>query len=649
MPAGFAPGGVGFGKDGFDLARTVGDENGRGLLEQMRLAGSGVSVIARIVEQDKRVPVNHRPPALAPCPRKSSFLDPNRRRAPRHGQSIRGAQDMSAIYLGQADNGEGQSLDLSRANRHGLIAGATGTGKTVTLQGMAESFSAAGVPVFMADVKGDLSGIAMPGSPTFKHAAKLEERAAELGMADYAYSDNPAVFWDLYGEQGHPIRTTISEMGPLLIARLLDLNDTQEGVLQIVFRHADDNGLLLLNFADLQAILGWANENAKELSGKYGNVSRQSVGAIQRQLLSFESQGADRFFGEPALEIDDFLRVDDQGRGIVNVLAADRLMRSPKLYATFLLWLLAELFETLPEVGDPEKPKLVFFFDEAHLLFDDAPDALEDTIEQVVRLIRSKGVGVFFVTQNPIDIPERIAGQLGNRVQHALRAFTPRDKKAIRAAADTFRINPDLDVEEAITQLRVGEALVSTLMEDGAPSVVQRTLIKPPRSRLGPVNAKERAIIQSVSPFDGKYDEEVDRESAEELLLAKAEDAAETAEGSRGHGQGRGRQTPAQDEIDLGEGIQPRGEGRGGFGGGNGRAFGAGQEIARQSDAFGRHLRRRIDRQRSRRTDSGAVRAQSDRRIDALAAHQIGRQASFSHSRTSPSSWGASNSCVFAW
>ncbi|MGB3739668.1 MAG: helicase HerA-like domain-containing protein [Pontixanthobacter sp.] len=437
---------------------------------------------------------------------------------------------MNAIYLGQADNGEAQSLDLSRANRHGLIAGATGTGKTVTLQGMAESFSAAGVPVFMADVKGDLSGVAMPGSPAFKHAAKLEERAVQLGMDDYAYSDNPAVFWDLYGEQGHPIRTTISEMGPLLLARLLDLNDTQEGVLQIVFRHADDNGLLLLNFADLQAILGWANENAKELSGKYGNVSRQSVGAIQRQLLSFESQGADRFFGEPALEIDDFLAVDDQGRGIINVLAADRLMRSPKLYATFLLWLLAELFETLPEVGDPEKPKLVFFFDEAHLLFDDAPDALEDTIEQVVRLIRSKGVGVFFVTQNPIDIPERIAGQLGNRVQHALRAFTPRDKKAIRAAADTFRINPDLDVEEAITQLRVGEALVSTLMEDGAPSVVQRTLIKPPRSRLGPVNAKERAIIQSVSPFEGKYDEEVDRESAQEMLLAKAEDAAATAE-----------------------------------------------------------------------------------------------------------------------
>ncbi len=437
---------------------------------------------------------------------------------------------MSDIFLGLGGNGERQSLALSRANRHGLVAGATGTGKTVTLQGLAESFSAAGVPVFVADVKGDLSGIAMPGSPTFKHADKLESRARELGMTDYAYSDNPVVFWDLYGEQGHPIRTTVSEMGPLLLARLLDLNETQEGVLQIVFRYADDNGLLLLDFGDLQAMLQWASEHSSELSGKYGNVSKPSVGAIQRQLLSFESQGADHFFGEPALEIDDFLKVDETGRGHVNVLAADKLMRSPKLYATFLLWLLAELFETLPEVGDPAKPTLVFFFDEAHLLFDDAPKALQDKIEQVVRLIRSKGVGVFFVTQNPIDIPEEVAGQLGNRVQHALRAFTPRDQRAIRAAAETFRINKDLDVEEAITQLKVGEALVSTLDEDGAPTVVQRTLIKPPRSRLGPVNAKERAIIQSVSPFAGKYDEAIDRESAEEVLLAKAQDAAVTAE-----------------------------------------------------------------------------------------------------------------------
>ncbi|MCP9222006.1 DUF853 domain-containing protein [Erythrobacter sp. LQ02-29] len=436
---------------------------------------------------------------------------------------------MAEIFIGLAANGERQALDLTRANRHGLIAGATGTGKTVTLQGLVESFSAQGVPVFVADVKGDLSGLAMPGSPTFKHADTLEARARELGMEDYAYSDNPAIFWDLYGEQGHPIRTTISEMGPLLLARLLDLNDTQEGVLQIVFRYADDNGLLLLDLGDLQSILAFAAENTSEFSGKYGNVTKASVGAIQRQLLGFESQGADRFFGEPALEIDDFMKVDERGRGYINVLAADRLMRSPKLYATFLLWLLAELFETLPEVGDPEKPRLVFFFDEAHLLFNDAPRALEDKIEQVVRLIRSKGVGVYFVTQNPIDIPEEVGGQLGNRVQHALRAFTPRDQKAIRAAAETFRINPDLDVETAITELRVGEALVSTLMADGAPSVVQRTLVKPPRSRLGPITAQERSVIQAASPVAGKYDEPVDRESAEEVLAAKAVDAADTA------------------------------------------------------------------------------------------------------------------------
>ena len=437
---------------------------------------------------------------------------------------------MSEIFLGLGANGERQVLRLDRANRHGLIAGATGTGKTVTLQGLAESFSAAGVPVFVADVKGDLAGIAMAGSPQFKHADKLEARAAELGMADYAYADNAAVFWDLYGEQGFPIRTTISEMGPLLLSRLLDLNDTQSGVLDIVFRYADENALLLLDLGDLQAMLAYAYANAKELSGTYGNVSKASVGAIQRQVLSFESQGAHMFFGEPALEIADFLQVDEQGRGTINVLAADRLMRSPKLYATFLLWLLAELFESLPEVGDPEKPKLVFFFDEAHLLFDDAPDALLGKVEQVVRLIRSKGVGVFFVTQNPIDIPEKVAGQLGNRVQHALRAFTPRDQRAIRAAAETFRINPDLDGEAAITELKVGEALVSTLDEEGAPGVVQRTLIKPPHSRLGPVTEKERKIVNSLSDLDGKYDEAVDRESAEEVLAAKTADAAATAQ-----------------------------------------------------------------------------------------------------------------------
>ncbi len=436
---------------------------------------------------------------------------------------------MGEIFIGKAGD-ERQVLNLGLANRHGLIAGATGTGKTVTLQGLAESFSANGVPVFVADVKGDLAGLSMAGSPTFAHADKIEARAKELGMDDFAYSDNAAIFWDLYGEQGHPIRTTISEMGPLLLSRLMGLNDTQEGVLNIAFRYADEQGLLLLNLDDLQSMLAYTSENAKELSAKYGNVSATSVGAIQRQLLQLDSQGVGKLFGEPALEIDDFLQTDEQGRGYINVLAADKLMRSPKLYATFLLWLLSELFETLPEVGDLEKPKLVFFFDEAHLLFDDAPKALADKVEQVVRLIRSKGVGVYFVTQNPIDIPEEIAGQLGNRVQHALRAYTPKDQRAIRAAAETFRINKDLDVAEAITELKVGEALVSTLMEDGAPSIVQRTLIKPSRSRLGPVTPKERAIINSISPFDGKYDEEIDRESAEEVLLAKAADAAATAQ-----------------------------------------------------------------------------------------------------------------------
>ena len=434
------------------------------------------------------------------------------------------------IFLGLGANGERQVLELGQANRHGLIAGATGTGKTVTLQTLAENFSRQGVPVFMADVKGDLAGIAMPGSPTAKNADKLEARAKEIGLDTYSYADNPVVYWDLYGEQGHPVRTTVSEMGPQLLARLMDLNDTQSGVLDIVFRFADEQGLLLLDLADLQSMLAHTAEHAKDLSAKYGNVSRASVGAIQRQLLSLDSQGGAQFFGEPALEIADFIRTDEKGRGVINVLAADRLMRSPKLYATFLLWLLADLFEALPEMGDPEKPKLVFFFDEAHLLFDDAPKALEDTIEQVVRLIRSKGVGVYFVTQNPIDIPEKIAGQLGNRVQHALRAFTPRDQRAIKAAAETFRINPDLNVAQAITELKVGEALVSTLQPDGAPSVVQRTLIAPPGSRLGPVSTGERAIIVGASPFGEKYAHAVNRESAEEVLAQKAQDAAATAE-----------------------------------------------------------------------------------------------------------------------
>ena len=437
---------------------------------------------------------------------------------------------MDDIYLGLGANGEKQVLHMSRANRHGLIAGATGTGKTVTLQSIAEQFSAAGVPVFLADVKGDLSGIAMSGSHDFAHAASLEARAKEIGIADYSYHDNPAIFWDLYGKQGHPIRTTISEMGPLLLSRLMGLNETQEGVLNVAFRYADDQGLLLIDLEDLQAVLQHTAENASALAAKYGNVSRASVGTIQRQLLAFDSQGAAKFFGEPALEIADFIRCDENGKGYINILAADELMQSPKLYATFLLWLMADLFEALPEMGDPEKPKLVFFFDEAHLLFDDAPQALFDKVEQVVRLIRSKGVGVYFITQNPIDIPEKIAGQLGNRVQHALRAFTPRDQRAIKAAAETFRINKDLDVEEAITQLKVGEALVSTLQEDGSPSIVQRTLIAPPRSRLGPITDKERAIVQSISPCAGKYETLVNRQSASEVLAQKTADATAAAQ-----------------------------------------------------------------------------------------------------------------------
>ncbi len=434
-----------------------------------------------------------------------------------------------SIFIGLGGNGEPQRLTLRRANRHGLVAGATGTGKTVTLQGLAESFSAAGVPVFLADVKGDLAGMAMPGSPTASMHGALAARAAELGLDGLSYADNPVVFWDLFGEQGHPVRTTVSEMGPLLLARLMNLNETQEGVLNIAFRVADEEGLLLLNLEDLQALLLHCAENAADLSGRYGNVTKPSVGAIQRQLLQLESQGGASFFGEPALEIADLLNVDETGRGFVNILTASKLMASPKLYATFLLWLLSELFEELPEVGDPDKPRLVFFFDEAHLLFDDAPKALQEKIEQVVRLIRSKGVGIYFVTQNPIDIPEEVGGQLGNRVQHALRAYTPRDQKAIRAAAETFRVNPRLDVETAITELKVGEALVSVLQEDGSPTPVERTLIKPPRSRLGPLTDRERAVMQAASPLAGKYEAAVDRESAEEILKARGEEAAAAA------------------------------------------------------------------------------------------------------------------------
>ncbi|OHY79286.1 helicase HerA-like domain-containing protein [Marinobacter sp. AC-23] len=419
-----------------------------------------------------------------------------------------------------------QSLLLSRANRHGLIAGATGTGKTVTLQILAEGFSAQGVPVFMADVKGDLSGISQPGTPK----PFLTKRAAEVGLEPYLFAGFPTVFWDVFGSQGHPVRATISDMGPLLLSRLLELNDTQEGVLNIAFKLADDHGMALLDLKDLRALMTFVSEQSQELTALYGNVSKASVGAIQRRLLQLEQQGGDQFFGEPALELTDLMRCDAAGRGHINLLAADQLIQRPRLYATVLLWLLAELFEELPEVGDPEKPKLVFFFDEAHLLFEDAPKALLTKVEQVVRLIRSKGVGVYFVSQNPTDIPDKILGQLGNRVQHALRAFTTRDQKAVRAAASTFRENPSLDTEKVITELGIGEALISTLDAKGMPSIVDQTLIRPPSSRLGPATAEERNRILSLSEFGPRYDDVIDRESAYEILQKRAEQAAKEAE-----------------------------------------------------------------------------------------------------------------------
>jgi DNA helicase HerA-like ATPase len=410
------------------------------------------------------------------------------------------------------------------ANRHGLIAGATGTGKTVTLQVLAERFSTIGVPVFMADVKGDLSGMSAAGTAS----EKMKKRLEMLGLPEPRWSAFPVTFWDVYGEQGHPVRATVSDMGPLLLARMLELNDTQEGVLTLVFKVADDNGLALLDMKDLRAMLEFVGESAKEFRTGYGNVSAASVGAIQRGLLALEQQGGDKFFGEPMLDIADLMQTVG-GKGVVNILAADRLLNSPRLYATFLLWMLSELFEHLPEVGDPEKPKLVFFFDEAHLLFDDAPKALLDKIEQVVRLIRSKGVGVYFVTQNPLDIPETVLGQLGNRVQHALRAFTPRDQKAVKTAAQTMRQNPKLDTEKAITELGVGEALVSLLDEKGRPNVVERAFILPPVSQIGPITPDARKRIIAASVVAGHYEKTVDRESAYEMLKARAGKLAEAA------------------------------------------------------------------------------------------------------------------------
>jgi DNA helicase HerA-like ATPase len=409
---------------------------------------------------------------------------------------------------------------LPYANRHGLITGATGTGKTVSLQIMAGGFSNAGVPVFCADIKGDLAGLAVAGE------AKdfLHKRAETIGFADeYRFEAFPVVFWDVFGKAGHPVRTTVSEMGPLLLSRMLDLNDTQEGVLNIAFRVADEDGLLLLDLKDLQSLLVHIAERASELTTRYGNVSKATVGTVQRKLLVLEEQGGASFLGEPALEIGELTRTTRDGRGIVNILAANDLMNAPRLYATFLLWLLSELFEDLPEIGDPEKPRLVFFFDEAHLLFNDAPKALLEKIEQVVRLIRSKGVGVYFVTQNPLDVPDIVLAQLGNRVQHALRAFTPRDTKAVKAAADTFRPNPEFSAFDAITQLGVGEALVSTLEDKGVPSVVQRTLMRPPSSRIGTISEEERKRVIAASPIGTLYDKTVDRESAFEMLAAHVE------------------------------------------------------------------------------------------------------------------------------
>ncbi|WP_137700466.1 helicase HerA-like domain-containing protein [Marimonas lutisalis] len=437
-----------------------------------------------------------------------------------------------AIFIGGGgeDYAVKQGLTLKYANRHGLVAGATGTGKTVTLQILAEGFSAAGVPVFLSDVKGDLSGLAKPGSEGFKLHKAFSERAAKIGFDDYHYEGFPVTFWDLFGRQGHPVRTTVAEMGPLLLSRLLELSEAQEGILNIAFRLADEEGLALLDLKDLQALLVWVGENRAELSLRYGNVSVQSIGAIQRRLLVLENQGGAQIFGEPALELSDMMLTDKAGRGRINILAADELMQSPRLYATFLLWLLSELFEELPEVGDPDKPKLVFFFDEAHLLFDDAPKALVDKVEQVARLIRSKGVGVYFITQNPADVPEDILGQLGNRVQHALRAFTAKDRKELRMAAETYRENPRFSIEDAIREVGVGEAVTSMLEKKGVPGVAERTLIRPPSSQLGPIEPGERAALINGSPIAGKYEEVKDRQSAYEILAKRAADAAREAE-----------------------------------------------------------------------------------------------------------------------
>ena len=530
-------------------------------------------------------------------------------------------QPLTSIFIGAGPGGaKPQQLELKRANRHGLIAGATGTGKTVTLQGIVEGLSVAGVPTFVADVKGDLAGLAMPGAATAKPHEAFAARAAEIGYSGWAYEGLPVQFWDLFGEQGHPVRTTVSEMGPLLLARLMSLNEVQEGVLNIAFHVADKEGLMLLDLDDLQAMLVNIGERADELTLEYGNVSKMSVGAIQRSLLQLRAQGGDHFFGEPALDLEDFLKLDEAGKGIVNILAADKLMASPRLYSTFLLWLLSELFELLPEVGDADKPKLCFFFDEAHLLFEDAPPALLEKVEQVVRLIRSKGVGVYFITQNPIDIPDDVAGQLGNRVQHALRAFTPRDQAAVKSAAETFRPNPEIDVASAITELKVGEALVSLLLPDGAPSPVERSLIKPPRSRVGPLTEQERAILIQTDAIGAKYDQLLDRDSAEEILNAKGDEAAAAAAAAKAETDAQKAAAEAARQQAIAEKEAAR------------QRVAAEREAARQQREAERQterLRREQEREEARRAREAAKPTMADKMIQSAGrsiASSVGRQ-----------------------
>ena len=471
------------------------------------------------------------------------------------------------IFVGKSTKPE--YLNLNLANRHGLITGATGTGKTVSLQVLAEGFSDAGVPVFAADIKGDLSGIAAAGT----QKDFIDQRLVDVGLPGFAPQSYPTVLWDIFGEQGHPIRTTVADMGPLLLSRLLELNETQEGVVNIMFRVAQDENMALLDLADLRAMAVNVGERSKELSMKYGNIASASIGAIQRRLLVLEEQGAEQFFGEPAMDIQDLIKTTYDGKGFINLLAADKLFQKPRLYATFLLWMLSRLWDTLPEVGDPDKPKLVFFFDEAHLLFDEAPKALIERVEQVARLIRSKGVGVYFITQNPLDVPDTVSSQLGNRIQHALRAYTPKEQRAVKAAAETFRPNPEIDTERAILELGVGEALVSFLENKGEPSIVQRTLIRPPNGRIGPLDPSERAAISAKSPYAGKYDTAVDRESAHEILAArraeeaelKAEQEAEKAAAGKGwanvifgKGPRGGRSLGEQVARDVGRSIMRR-------------------------------------------------------------------------------------------